>query len=281
MTPAELRIGIAITTMNRREMICAQIAEIHRLTRCAFDLVICDDGSSDGTLDAVRAMGEVVLPGVNRGTAWNKNRGIFYLMAVRGCDVIILLDDDMLPIEPDWQARWVQAATRFGHVNFIYPTMLADLRDTDCTAENPGLTPTLLGCCMAFHRYAWNMVGYMDARFGKYGHEHTEFTNRFLRNGFGGIRREAGGQMEHHYYVIGGGISLLPAAPHGTPAEISAHVAANAATWEDIEKRAEHTFRAPWHDNRQRLDFLAEMRLALWGNDVAIPEQSETFMEFQ
>jgi hypothetical protein len=91
---------------------------------------------------------------------------------------------------------------------------------------------------MAFHRYAWNMVGYMDARFGKYGHEHTEFTNRFLRNGFGGIRRETSGQMEHYYYVIGGGISLLYAAPHGTP---------------------------------------AEMRLALRGYDIAIPAQSEAF----
>ena len=66
---AELRIGIAITTLNRREMVCAQIAEIRRLTGCAFDLVICDDGSSDGTPEAVRAMDEVILPGVNHGTA--------------------------------------------------------------------------------------------------------------------------------------------------------------------------------------------------------------------
>jgi glycosyltransferase involved in cell wall biosynthesis len=273
-TLSPLRLGVAITTMNRRDIVVAQINTLRRLTGCAFELVVCDDGSSDHTREAVMDLGEVVIAGVNRGTAWNKNRGLFYLMAVRGCDIVILLDDDVLPVEQDWQARWVEGATRYGHVNFIMPNMLAHLPDTDCTPENPGLTTKLLGCCIASHRYAWNMVGYMDSRFGKYGHEHTEFTNRFLCNGFGGVRHIVAGRMEHHYYVIGGGIQLQPATSSGTPEDI----ASNLKVWREIQHEDAQPFRPPWRDGQQRTEFLSEMRLALRSNHVVMPRQYEDFL---
>ncbi|WP_297368582.1 glycosyltransferase family 2 protein [Acidocella sp.] len=271
-----LRVGIAITTYNRREQVCRQIEHIRRFTSGAYELVICDDGSTDGTPQTLRDLGEAVIAGVNRGIAWNKNRGIFYLMALRGCDVAILLDDDMLPEEPAWQARWVEGALRWGHVNFIAPGLVPGVEAAACTAAKPGAVGRLLGSCIAFSRYPWSLVGYMDTRFGRYGHEHTEFTNRFLRNGFGGIIREGAREPAHYYYVISGGIRLLA----GTSSGSAADVAANATIWRQIIAERAHTYRPPWRNDPQRLEFITEMRLAVQERGLAVPYQSEGFLFF-
>lgn len=271
MVDKMLRIGIAISTFNRREMVCAQVDELRRLTGGAYHLVVCDDGSSDGTQEALLRRDVTIICGVNRGVAWNKNRGIFYLMAVCGCDVAILLDDDVMPRAAGWQERWVEGATRWGMVNFIHPTLIPDALDTDCTAERPGLIPKLLGACIAFHRFPWSLVGYMDPRFGRYGHEHTEFTNRFLHNGYGGREVDNDGVAVCQYYVIGGGIELLPAIGNGTQSDIEA----NTGVWLRINDEAPHTFRAPWRDERQRVEFLAELRLAIRQNGVMTPQPWE------
>jgi glycosyltransferase involved in cell wall biosynthesis len=268
-----MRIGIAITTYNRRELVCAQVEAIRLLTGGTYELVVCDDGSTDGTQHTLRAMGVPAICGTNRGIAWNKNRGIFYLMAVHGCDVVILLDDDMRPFVQDWHTRWVEAAAKLGHVNFLHPQLMPELVDTECTPASPGMSPKLLGPCIAFHRYAWHMVGYMDPRFGRYGHEHTEFTNRFLRNGFGGRQRPRDGVLVNHYYVLGGGIELLPVTGNGSQADIDA----NTAIWHSINDQSPHTFRAPWRDDRQRLEFLAEIRLASNTGAISLPSLDEDF----
>jgi glycosyltransferase involved in cell wall biosynthesis len=269
----ELRVGIAVTTLNRRDMVTHQVAELRRLTTGPYDLVICDDGSSDGTPQALRDAGETVIAGPNRGVAWNKNRGIFYLMAVCGCDVAILLDDDMMPQEFGWERRWVEGAANFGHVNFVFANMGEGLDDRACTPSAPGLSTILVGQCMSLHRYAWSMVGYMDPRFRKYGHEHTEFTNRFLRNGFGGVIETIAGRVVNYYYVIGGGIYIQAAKTLGSPTD--AH--ANALIWQNIESQEPHTFRAPWHDDLQRREFLAEQMLAQTQIKNSLPRQQAGF----
>ncbi|MDE8348209.1 MAG: glycosyltransferase [Acidocella sp.] len=267
------RIGIAVTTYNRRALVCRQAAALRQFTEGNYALVFCDDGSNDGTPQALREAGEIVIQGVNRGIAWNKNRGIFYLMAVCGCDIVILLDDDMLPDEPGWQARWVQGADRFGMVNYIPEGRVPGLDATTCTPQAPGLTTDLLGACIAFHRYAWAMVGYMNPRFQRYGHEHTEFTNRFLRNGFGGVIKGHGDQAAYYYFVICGGIQLAGVTSHGTAED----VALNARIWQEIEALQQHTFSPPWINDAERMEFLAEIRLSQAGFSVCLPRQSEDF----
>jgi GT2 family glycosyltransferase len=256
--------------MNRRETVCAQIKALRELTTCPFELVICDDGSTDGTPEMLREAGGIVLSCVNRGIAWNKNRGIFYIMAVCGCDVAILLDDDVLPTEAGWQNRFVEAACRHGHVNFVYP----HLRAAEPGPHGSELSTILYGCCIAFHRYAWSMTGYMDPRFRRYGHEHTEYTDRFIRNGFGGLVRHAEGKTSTHYIIVSQGITLAKVPPGGTPED----VAVNTAIWIEIQRENGHTLRAPWRDDRERQEFLAEIRLGLLGSKINLPYQEDNFV---
>ncbi|MBU6426079.1 MAG: glycosyltransferase family 2 protein, partial [Rhodospirillales bacterium] len=121
------RIGIAITTLNRRELILAQVEKIRASTLAPFDLVVCDDGSTDGTVAALRARGVAVVSGTRRGIAWNKNRGIYYLMNASHCDTILLIDDDMAPMVQGWEQEWIASANIHGHVNYIHSTEVSFL----------------------------------------------------------------------------------------------------------------------------------------------------------
>ncbi len=264
------RIGIAITTRNRREMICKHIDVIRQLTETSFNLVICDDGSSDGTVEMLRQRGELVISGSRKGLAWNKNRGIFFLMEVLGCDVAILLHDDMRPVEQGWEARWIRAALNFGHVNFGYPKMDESTVEVDKSGLSPTLTPTLLGHCVAFHRFPWCMVGYMDPRFKIFGDEHTEFSNRFLKLGFGGELRNTDENEKNFYQVIGGALHFTPKT---TKNDYTEDINRNRAIFIQLQTEIENTYRLPWINTAEKREFLFSIGLAIQHHNINVPNK--------
>ncbi|WP_235705520.1 glycosyltransferase family 2 protein [Acidiphilium iwatense] len=268
------RLGIAITTFNRREMVLDLVHTIRRLTTAPYDLVICDDGSSDGTVEALRAEGETVIAGKNRGVAWNKNRGIFFLMAIRGCDVAVLLDDDVLPTETAWQANWIDGALEFGHINLAFPDMIEQNPPGTCTSKNPGLSTGLGGPCIAISRSTWCIVGYMDSRFGRFGHEHTEYTNRFLRAGYGGIIRDVDGEQLNYYFVIQGGLIIKSAPTNGN----SDQIFENQLIWEGLEsENNKPLYRSPWINKEQQNVFISEIKTFLNEYNITFPKQFGIF----
>ena len=254
--PSALRLGIAITTFNRRELVVDLAAKIRALTAGPHELVVCDDGSTDGTAQALRAMGVRVIGGTNRGIAWNKNRGIYYLLHVAQCDVVILLDDDIVPVTPGWEVEWIEAAWRYGHVNHAHPAYKNSLVAGALTAADPGLASTIPGWALAFSRFILADIGYMDVRFGRYGHEHSDLSFRALRTGHGGITvQEAAGQKAL-FYVIGGGLQGVPSVTSGTAAELEANGRLL------VELGAEPVYRHAWRDDAQMHAFLAEIAAA-------------------
>ena len=88
-----LRLGIGIVTYNRRALVAETVTRVLAHTIHPFALVVADDGSEDGTAEAERARGVTVASGRNMGIAWNKNRALFYLIALARCDVAILLEE--------------------------------------------------------------------------------------------------------------------------------------------------------------------------------------------
>jgi hypothetical protein len=219
---ARLRLGIAITTMNRCAMVLNLVQKIRELTETGYDLVICDDGSHDETVSALTAAGETVISGRNRGIAWNKNRGIYYLLNVRRCDVILLLDDDVMPTTPGWEREWIKTAWKYGHVNYLMLSSRDSIVSGSLTSDDPGLSSDILGCAIAFSRIALAQIGYMDIRFGRYGNEHTQMSFRAVRVGFGGITVQESDYKATYFYVIEGGIQLLPSVSSGTQEDIEA-----------------------------------------------------------
>ena len=264
-------LGIAITTYNRRDTLLSTLAELRRLTSVPFELVVCDDGSSDGTIEAVRGLGVDVVGGNNRGIAWNKNRGLFYLSQSRRCETILLLDDDVRPVMHGWEQEWIAACARFGHVNYIPPHYRRDLLAGNMTASKPGIGPVVGGMAIGQSAAALSCVGYMDVRFGRYGHEHSDFTGRFLRAGFGGFVYRTAGVAQTLYYLIDGGIELLAGPGSGTN--------------EDLERNArllgqlaaDPLYRAPWRDDAEMRHFMADMPSCFQGAERGILPAFESF----
>ena len=254
--PTGLRLGIAITTFNRRELVVDLVTKIRDLTTNLHDLIVCEDGSTDGTAEALKAMSVRVVGGTNRGIAWNKNRGIYYLLHISQCDVVLLLDDDIVPEGPGWESEWIEAAWRYGHVNHAHPAYKNTLVAGALTAADPGLASTIPGWALAFNRFTLADIGYMDVRFGRYGHEHSDLSFRALRTGNGGITvREAGGQKAL-FYVIDGGLKGVPSVTSGTPEELETNGRLL------MELGREPVYRHAWRDDTQMSDFLREIAAA-------------------
>lgn len=244
------RLGIAITTFNRRDIVTSVCAAIKLFTQTPYDLVICDDGSNDGTIDSLKMVGETVIGGKNGGIARNKNRGIWYLLTRTKADVILLLDDDVLPAGLGWEGEWLDGVARFGHVNLSYPLYRGHIVSGSATVDDPGLSPLICGCALAFSREVIASIGYMDLRFGRYGHEHSDLSFRALRAGFGGQKDECNRDL---FYVIDGGLRTLDAQSSGTPEE--AHRNAELLA----RLGSEPIYRHAWRDDNERAEFLSEV----------------------
>ena len=268
-----VRPGIAITTFNRRDLLLKQIAEIEKFALVEFDLVICDDGSTDGTVEAVRDLGYPLVAGRNKGVAWNKNRGIFHLTHYTRADAFILMDDDVVPTIYGWDAEWTRAATTLGHVNYTHPDFRPHVLSGSCTSSDPGISPLVGGMCMAVGREAVGSVGYMDVRFGRYGHEHTDYSHRYIRAGYGGFNREWRGARRTLFYVIDTGIRLEATQSTGSPEEAER----NADLLHKLSD--EPIYRAPWRSDEQRVAFIAEQRASVGATPIGVDERLAVFDE--
>lgn len=264
-------LGIAITTFNRRDMVCDLVSAIASLTTSPYKIVVCDDGSEDGTAQALAKMGVRVISGANRGVAWNKNRGLYHLMHLVPCEVILLLDDDIAPTLPGWEHEWIAAARRFGHVNYALPAFSSSLLSGALTAADPGVSTTIPGCALAFSRIVLAQIGYFDLRFGRYGHEHSDMSHRAVRAGFGGVEITEPAPARTGFFVIGGGLALLPSLTSGTAGDL----ARNGALLAKLGAAPIH--RHAWESDIQMAEFLGELQTA--NPHLAIGRQGRNYLK--
>jgi glycosyltransferase involved in cell wall biosynthesis len=112
-------VSVVIPTHNRRELLLAAIASVLRQTDVGFEIVVVDDGSRDGTADAVRSLADarmVILRNeqpIRVAAARNMGAG-----AARGAWLAFLDDDDLwapdklqqqLAAAASTSRRWVYA----------------------------------------------------------------------------------------------------------------------------------------------------------------------------
>jgi glycosyltransferase involved in cell wall biosynthesis len=263
-TKGRLKLGIAITTLNRRDMILNLVQKIRAFTIADYELIVCDDGSKDGSQDGLAAKGIKFIGGTARGIAWNKNRGIYYLLNVLRCDIIILMDDDIVPSAAGWEADWITSTWRYGHMNYALPAFHSSVTGGAGTAEDPWRSRMVPGTAYAFSRIALAQIGYLDVRFGRYGHEHSDFSFRALRAGFGGIKVREGGWDEPYFYVISGGLEVLPAATSGTQEELET----NSRLLGEVAN--DPIYRHAWLTDEMRDVFLSEIEEVLEPADAPI-----------
>ena len=246
-------IGVGVTTYNRRWKLEETLARLRAVTPGPFDLVVADDGSTDGTVEYLAGTGLDFVTGRNRGVAWNKNRALYTLFH-RGHDVMVLLEDDAFPAEIGWLDMWVEAVLRYDHVNYAggwFPPHIF-LRGSG-TVDDPFITTASTAQVSAFSRRAIERVGFFDTRFRGYGHEHVDLTQRMIREGMGGFwdpSREDGG---YEYLSLAGG--MQPTADSSFADD--GQVRANGALFASL--RDEPVHREAWQDEAERATLIAEV----------------------
>jgi glycosyltransferase involved in cell wall biosynthesis len=201
-------LGIGIVTYNRKDTVAATIARVRRFTReTGAAMVVADDGSSDGTLGKLREIGVPVITGINMGIAWNKNRALFLLSHMLRCETVILLEDDTQPNREGWEQEWMQAARKWGHVNFAGDWMREHFLSGSGSATDPIRSKNVTAQCSAYASTALTYGGYLDPRFRGYGHEHVEHSRRLVRVGYGGTDERINGGERVIYYLLRGDLT--------------------------------------------------------------------------
>lgn len=207
--------SIIIPTYNQKELVLQCIASIEAHTAHPYEIIVVDDGSTDGTCEALQKRRGSIRIGVhlkNRGFASAVNTG---LMMAKG-RTILLLNNDVLVTE-----RWLSqlltalndnpAASAVGPVtNYIggdqqIETAYKDVPEMELFAANYNVTDRskwrytdrLVGFCLLFRRETFEDVGYFDEGYETGNFEDDDWLLRLQLQG----KRlmVAGDTFVHHF----------------------------------------------------------------------------------
>lgn len=250
--------GIGIITYNRKEILSDTVDQVRALTRQPnAALVVADDGSSDGTLAMLRDKQVSVITGINMGIAWNKNRALFLLSQILGCETVILLEDDTRPDRTGWEAAWITAAQRWGHANFAGDWMQEHFLAGTGTVDDPVRCAMVTAQCSAYSRAALSFGGYFDSRFRGYGHEHVEHSRRLVRVGYGGTDERADGEEYVRYNLIKGDLTVVSSQSYFDKAEEERNLQLARGIM------GEEGYRSPWGKDNELRQFRSEIDSAM------------------
>jgi len=250
-----LQLGIGIITYNRQAVLRETLDRVMRHTKYPFTAIaVADDGSTDGTLDMLRARNMTTVTGRNMGIAWNKNRALFLLSELLRCDIMLLLEDDSYPLKDNWEIEWMNAAIRWGHVNVAGEWLREYFISGAGTIDDPIRSTHLTAQCSVFSREALLFGGYFDPRFRGYGHEHVEHTTRLVRMGYGGAAEDVNGVRVVLYHLIRSSIGFAATTSYSDEAQRARNFEVARILFGDF------TYRAPWHDETEMRQFRDEMR---------------------
>jgi GT2 family glycosyltransferase len=174
MTPAMSwpRISVIVCVYNGEQTIRDCCDGLLDLAYANYEVIVVDDGSTDGTAAIVEEYGFQLIRTPNRGLSEARNTG---LAAATG-EIVAYTDGDARP-DPHWLTYLASAFMTSDHVG-IGGWNIAPAGDgwvAECVANSPGgpvhvlLSDTIAehipGCSMAFRRSALQAIGGFDPQF--------------------------------------------------------------------------------------------------------------------
>jgi GT2 family glycosyltransferase len=166
------RISVVVCTYNGSKTIRDCLEGLLALEYPDFEVIVVDDGSTDGSADIVRSYGFRVISTENRGLSSARNTG---MKAANG-EIVAYIDDDAYP-DPDWLTYLAAGFMNSRHAAFGGPNIppKGDGPIAECVANAPGGPVHVLisdqeaehipGCNMAFRKAALQEIGGFDPRF--------------------------------------------------------------------------------------------------------------------
>jgi GT2 family glycosyltransferase len=166
------RISVVVCSCNGAPTIRDCCEGLAALEYPDFEVIVVDDGSTDGTGDIAEAYGFRVIRTENRGLSSARNTG---LEAADG-EIVAYTDDDARP-DPHWLTYLAAAYLSSDYAGLGGPNIAppGDGSIAECVANAPGgpvhvlLSDTeaehIPGCNMSFRRDALEAIGGFDPRF--------------------------------------------------------------------------------------------------------------------
>ncbi|HLB20479.1 MAG TPA: glycosyltransferase, partial [Solirubrobacteraceae bacterium] len=166
------KISVVVCTHNGEATLAQCLQRAAELTYPDFEVIVVDDGSTDGSAHVARALGATLIQTEHRGLSFARNAGVRRATG----EIVAFLDDDAYP-DADW-LQYVAASLRANdHAGMGGPNIPPedDGLIADCVAAAPGGPIHVLisdreaehlpGCNMAFRKSALLDIGGFDERF--------------------------------------------------------------------------------------------------------------------
>ncbi|HLC40447.1 MAG TPA: glycosyltransferase, partial [Methylomirabilota bacterium] len=196
------KASVIVLAWNQLEYTRACVESVIRNTKISYELVLVDNGSTDGTLDYFRSIpgAKVVANGTNLGFAAGNNRGI---QAAAG-DYVVLLNNDTI-VTPQWLDGLIACAEEDPSIGIVGPMsncvsgpqQVADASYADLTALDDYTRvfrerhrgkrlpfDRIVGFCMMIRREVIDRIGLLDERFGIGNFEDDDYCLRAKQAGF-------------------------------------------------------------------------------------------------
>ena len=165
------RISVVVCSYNGHRTIRDCFEGLHRLEYPEYEVIVVDDGSTDGTGTMAGEYGFRVFRSENRGLSHARNTG---LKAATG-EIVAYIDDDARP-DPHWLTYLAATFLTTKHVGVGGPNLAPpDSPVAECIANAPGGPVHVLlsdreaehipGCNMAFRKAALEAIGGFDPQF--------------------------------------------------------------------------------------------------------------------
>ncbi len=201
---------MVILTFNQLEHTRLCLESIERCTPLPHELIIVDNGSTDGTVDYLREYAaahsntRVIANSTNRGFAAGNNQG---LALARGNNILLLNNDTVVP--PGWLERMLSVFDRHPEAGLVGPMSnyvsgpqlipgisyhgLPEMEAFAArwSAENAGQViqseVRLVAFCLLVRRQVIEKIGGLDERFGSGNFEDDDFCIRAALFGYGAM----------------------------------------------------------------------------------------------
>jgi len=203
------RVAIVVLNWNGREVLEDCVRSIYALSYAPLEVVVVDNGSTDGSAEMVRNRFPdcvVIQNETNLGFAKGNNQGI-ELALDRGNDYVMALNNDTL-LDPESLTLLVQRAESDPQIAAVSPKIYFEdpsdrlwfaggtfsywkgrnghvgYRQKDCPAWNvPREAQFISGCVLLASRRAWRKIGCFDESLFVYS-EDVDWSLRAQKSGF-------------------------------------------------------------------------------------------------
>lgn len=176
-TQETMKIGVAITTYNRHDVLDKSIEKWRQHLPDGADLIVVDDGSTPPHPLADYRFSH------NSGIASAKNKCIELLLN-KGCTHLFLADSDTWPVTDDWYVPYIKSNVK--HLSFTF-TKLHNGRSNGHTVvskkKNLVEYSSPCGCMIYIHSDVINKIGGFDVDYPQWGYEHADFSRRAYNAG--------------------------------------------------------------------------------------------------